>query len=356
MEWIKQMSLGKFLAVIILIFLAVGVILYTLTMKVIRDLQLPILNNYWDSLIPFIKIIPPYAIAVSVPIIAAAIFYKIKLKSPLLQLSIGAKRIMESDLDFSVEYSSKDELGRLCESFESMRVELLRSNRELWRQMDERKRLNAAFAHDLRNPVTVLKGSTTILQKGLSQGNLTIENAGESISLIVQYTERIENYIQAMTSVQKLEELTLAPTEVDWFVLAKEVENSLSILSVNTKKEIHIVSNVENKQIYVDKHVIHNVAENLVSNALRYSKDSIAIDMTCENGKIVLCISDDGSGFSSAILNKGAAPFLRDDNIEHGQNFGMGLYICRLLCEKHGGALSLENHINGAKVTATFNF
>ena len=69
-----------------------------------------------------------------------------------------------------------------------------------------------------------------------------------------------------------------------------------------------------------------------------------------------MSVYDDGFGFSPKILEKGATPFLRDDSIEQGQNFGIGLYICRLLCEKHGGSLTLENSENGAKVTATFYF
>jgi len=356
MEWIKRMSLRKSLTVIILLFIAIGVILYSLVMNIIRNLQLPVFDNYLDNLIQFIKMIPPYAIAVSVPIIATAIFYKIKLKTPLLQLSLGAKRIMENDLDFSIECNSKDELGQLCESFESMRIELLKSNRELWRQMDERKHLNAAFAHDLRNPVTVLKGSAKILQKGLTQGNLTIENAEESISLIIQYTERIENYIQAMTSVQKLEELPVSPLKTDWSTLIKELENSLSILSANMGKEIQVFSSNGNQQLCVDKYMIYNVAENLVNNALRYSENNIMVDMSYDSEKVVLCVSDDGSGFSTTIINKGATPFLRDENSKYKQNFGMGLYICRLLCEKHGGRLTLENHLAGAKATATFYF
>ena len=350
MEWLKRMSLRKSLFAIIVTFIAVGLMLYFLTMFVTNSISGTCIC---DS---FLKLIPPFVVAASMPLFAAVLFYRIKLKTPLSQLSMGAKRIMENDLDFSVKYSSKDELGQLCESFESMRIELLKSNRELWRQMEERKRLNAAFAHDLRNPVTVLKGCATILQKGLKQGNLTIENAGESISLITQYTERIENYIQAMTSAQKLEELTLAPQKVDWFVLAKELENSLSILGANAGKEIQVFSRGENRQICVDKYMIHNVAENLISNALRYSKNSVAIDMSCDSEKVVLCVSDDGHGFSSTILKKGVAPFLCDDNTGQGQNFGMGLYICRLLCEKHNGTLALENGHDGAKVTATFYF
>lgn len=65
---------------------------------------------------------------------------------------------MAGDLDFALHTASADELGRLCSAFEAMRRALLESNRRLWRQAEDRQRLNAAFAHDLRNPVTVLKG------------------------------------------------------------------------------------------------------------------------------------------------------------------------------------------------------
>ena len=353
MEWLRQMSLRKSLSVIIVTFIAIGFILYFLTVSAFRQITDTCIC---DTPFSFLQWVLPFAIAVSMPILAATVFYGIKLKAPLSQLSMGAKRIMDNDLGFSVNSNSKDELGQLCKSFESMRIELLKSNQELWRQMEERKRLNAAFAHDLRNPVTVLKGSAMILQNGLKQGNLTVESAGESISLIKQYTERIENYIQAMTSVQKLEELTLSLKEVNWSALAKELENSLPILGANAGKEIKIFNNSDDRQVCVDKYMIHNVAETLVNNALRYAKNGVMIDMSCDNEKIVLNVSDDGSGFSEIILNKGAAPFLRDGDTLQGQNLGMGLYICRLLCEKHNGTLTLENYLNGAKATATFYF
>ena len=72
--------------------------------------------------------------------------------------------ISNNNLDFSIKYDSKDELGELCSSFETMRFTLANNFSEMWRQMEERKQLNAAFAHDLRTPLTVLKGYNEILQ------------------------------------------------------------------------------------------------------------------------------------------------------------------------------------------------
>ena len=91
-----------------------------------------------------------------------------------------------------------------------------------------------------------------------------------------------------------------------------------------------------------------------MNNALRYAKSIVNVELSHKNGKMMISILDDGSGFQSAILRKGAAPFLRGDDAIENEHFGMGLYICRLLCEKHGGNLVIENTTNGARVTASF--
>lgn len=310
---------------------------------------------YWP--LSAMQIILPVIFVVAGLLSADMIFYRLKLKKPLAILQSGAERIQRQDLDFTIEKYADDELGALSDAFETMRNELLKNNQELWRQMEERKRLNAAFSHDLRNPVTVLKGSAKILQKGLEQGALTVESAGDTVSLITQYAGRIETYVEAMTNAQKLEEVKFEPKVTDWSVLMNELKSSLSILGANAGKEIQFSYNCDDRQIRVDRYILHNTAENLVSNALRYAKDRVAVDLSCDDNKIMLTVSDNGPGYSSVILSKGAAPFLRGgDTAEQEAHFGMGLYICRLLCEKHGGALVLENTPNGAKATAAFYF
>lgn len=109
-----------------------------------------------------------------------------------------------------------------------------------------------------------------------------------------------------------------------------------------------------NRRIYIDKYIVQNTAENLISNAFRYAQSTVYVLLSLEDRQITLSVSDDGSGFSSTILNKGAEPFLRDNNTSEQKHFGMGLYVCRLLCEKHGGNLVLENTYQGAKATAVF--
>ena len=123
---------------------------------------------------------------------------------------------MEQDLDFTISSDSGDELGQLCAAFEKMRGQLQKNNRELWRQAEERRRLNAAFSHDLRNPVTVLKGSVRLMEKSLVQDNLLPENIRKNLAQMSRYTERIADYIEVMSSAQRLEDTPCIPKAISF--------------------------------------------------------------------------------------------------------------------------------------------
>lgn len=309
----------------------------------------------WYQVLGILQFALPVLFVIVGLILADLVFYRMKLKNSLAELQAGAERIMQNDLDFSIQSISKDELGQLCNAFEEMRLELLKTNRELWQQMEERRRLNAAFSHDLRNPVTVLKGSAKILKKGFSNGMLSLQNAQDSILLIEEYAGRIEIYIEAMSSVQRLEELQCSPKNISLETVIKELSECIHLLTMDTSITAEEQFEKQQRIIWIDKAIVFNVAENLIANAARYAKAKIQIDLTLDAETLVLSVKDDGSGFPQAILRKGAEPFLRgDESNEHSSHFGMGLYVCRLLCEKHNGSLTLQNTQNGALATARF--
>ena len=112
----------------------------------------------------------------------------------------ASEKISNNDLDFSIEYDSKDELGQLCTSFEIMRTALANNFTEMWRQVEERKQLNAAFAHDLRTPLTVLKGYNEMLQA--SDNPQTRETA----VTMGKHILRMETYVSSMSNLRRLED------------------------------------------------------------------------------------------------------------------------------------------------------
>ena len=132
-------------------------------------------------------------------ILCAIWFYRRKLKQPLQILDNASARIAADQLDFTVAYDSKDEMGRLCTSFEKMRSALWENQRTMWRQMEERSRLNAAFSHDMRTPLTVLKGHTGMLLSALPKGAVTRDEVMEEIGTMAHHIDRLENYVDAMT-------------------------------------------------------------------------------------------------------------------------------------------------------------
>lgn len=307
------------------------------------------------SILSSLQIIMPVIFVIVALIYADIIFYRLKLKRPIAILRDSAERIQKQDLDFEITGYASDELGELCSAFEIMRKTLLSNNQELWRQAEEHKRLNAAFSHDLRNPVTVLKGAAKLLQKGVGNGNLNADNGKEPVELICQYVGRIEHYVEIMTGAQKLEELECQRHIYSKDDIQSELQNSLTILAETSGKEIEITHSGTAAQVHIDKQFVYNTAENLISNALRYAEKKIAVKMTYQEKQLILTVFDDGNGFPAALLRKGITPFSCNE-MSDSKHFGMGLYICKLLCEKHGGSLTIENMEHGAKTTAVFIF
>ena len=95
------------------------------------------------------------------------------------------------------------------------------------------------------------------------------------------------------------------------------------------------------------------VNNNLISNAIRYATSKVNITYTSNNDGFYLSVSDNGCGFSKNILSKATNPYFTEEE-NHSEHFGLGLYICKILCEHHGGYLKIENCSIGAKVTAFF--
>ena len=300
------------------------------------------------NLLTVLQFLLPMLFFVAALLLTAALFYRWKLKAPLAVLSDGASRIMENDLDFTVAAVSNDELGRLCAAFETMRQSLLENNRLLWRQTEERKRLNAAFSHDLRNPVTVLKGSAKLARRCAEAGNTA--QLEENLDRIDAYTDRIERYVETMSTVQRLEQLEPKLENVNAAALSGELQRALTFAADEAGKRLVFRGLTSAASLLLDKELLFQIAENLTANALRFARETVTVTLCVTDGQLALTVADDGSGFPPDLLNGGVQPFHK--GVEEAGHFGMGLYICDLLCRKHGGSLTLRND-NGAVACAS---
>ena len=280
-------------------------------------------------------------------IAAALLFYRNRLKKPLAELRTASEKIANNDLDFSIDYDSNDELGQLCASFEIMRTTLADNFSKMWRQVEERKALNAAFAHDLRTPLTVLKGYNEMLQTSdNSQTRETAATMGKHIS-------RMENYVSSMSNLRRMEDAQPEYKLIDLQTVASSLYDSAKIVCTKNGKELILQNNIPILQLSLDSAFISQVCNNLISNAVRYARTLVTISFTLHDNGLLLSVSDDGNGFDKDSLQKAANPYFTGES-SHSEHFGLGLYICKLLCEHHNGYLRIENTEVGAKVSAFF--
>lgn len=283
------------------------------------------------------------------------LFYKRKLKQPIEELEQASRRIAGNDLDFCITYENQDEMGRLCGEFERMRGQLAQNNKELWRMVEEERVLRAAIAHDIRSPLSVLKGYQEMLMDYLPDGTFDTETAMEMLEESWKQIERMDCFVETMRKMSSLEQRTLLSCPITAEEIKADIMAELVVLEAEKEKQV-ILKLEEKTDIFPgDKEVILEVTENLLSNALRYAKKQIIVNVciTCEELKV--CVEDDGSGFDRDMETVTKAFYQQNvkDSLNHA---GMGMYISRLYCEKHGGRLVLENReAGGAAVTAIFH-
>ena len=292
--------------------------------------------------------LPVFYIAVGIGA-AAAVYYRKKLREPITQLQNGVERIQEDNLDFHIEYDGDDELGRLCCSMEKMRRELRQKHKALWESLEQRKLLNASVSHDLRTPITVLKGYLDYLEKNIPQDKLTEDMLFDTVSSMQGAVNRLELYVESVRDIEKIENIEIEKRSENVKLLWNELRSNVRQLAGN--KEIILSNDITVDKIQIDKGVFFRILENLLQNALRYAEKQVSINLSREKDFLTLTVKDDGKGFSAADLEKATTVFYSND--KEKQHFGIGLSVCKILCEKHGGLLYVGNQKEkGACVTA----
>lgn len=305
-------------------------------------------------------------------------FYRVHIAGPLAELAGAADRIAEQDLDFAIGTVRGRELGRLSETLEHMRASLLEAQRELWRTAESRRRLNAAFAHDLRTPITVLKGTVEMAQMRLRRGGTLDEDALDALSAQIA---RLERYATSMGGLSKLED---RPVERETFALddlreelGRHVSEVMAVRGGGLGLKLPTVSEADGTPapktccasestlkaaagsrpaalLAIDLPLVEEVLDNLLSNACVHASSIVTFDMMADAGVLTLVVTDDGPGFTPEALHRGCDPFFSEN--KSAEHFGLGLNVSSVLCGLHGGKIALANaETGGARVIATFD-
>lgn len=197
--------------------------------------------------------------------------------------------------------------------------------------------------------------------------------------MMQRHIARLENYVSTMNTLQRLEDIEIQKSPVSIELLLYQLQETgasicadktfllkqliidpcenttfLSKETISPKKiNLDTSETIHSKKMNLDASIIMQVYENLLSNAMRYAQNTITVSPCIKDNYFYLIVSDDGVGFSAKDLSEATKPFYKAAEKATQEHFGMGLNICKILCEKHGGFLKLENK-DGAVVTAGF--
>lgn len=280
-----------------------------------------------------------------------------KLKIPLKQLMDGAEKIKNKDLDFTINYNSKDELGKLCKSFEEMRFELKKSLNHQWQMEQERKEMVSAIAHDLKTPITIIKGHVEGL---IDSKRFDEDKVYKYLNLIDNNADRMTKLIEKMNILTKIErsDFTLKYKKCNIIEFINEKSFDYNILAEDKKIKFKCIINderISKALVSMDCYALSEILDNLISNSLRFTKEggNIELNLNLTEEKMTLCISDTGCGFSKKDTLNIFKKFYQGDESrskEKGHS-GLGLYIVKALVDKFNGKIEAENNEKGgAKV------
>ncbi len=289
----------------------------------------------------------------SVPgiVIAVLLFYRNKIQKPLQELETASRRIEENDLDFHISYENNDELGRLCAEFEKMRKELESNNRKMWRMVEAEKMLRAAIAHDIRTPLSTLRGYQEMMLEFLPGSALSQEKMEEMLREGMGQIDRINRFVETMRVLSGLESREAVWEQTSLKRLEAKLRMSAGVLEAEYGRNVTFIPIHADKEFQADAGFVLEVAENLISNALRFANEKVLVSFFLEGDSLIMEVADDGKGYPPGFS-------LPEDVHQIGglhqqpdlQHLGIGLYISRICCEKHGGKLTVENRSEGGGV------
>ena len=262
--------------------------------------------------------------------------------TPLVKLRKATQNIKDGNLDFVLDVEGTDEFAELCRDFEEMRRRLKKSAEEKLVLDKENKELISNISHDLKTPITAVKGYVEGIMDGVAD---TPEKMDRYVRTIYNKTVEMDHLINELTFYSKIDTnripYTFSKLNVeDYFSdCAEEVGLELETRGIELVYANYVEDNV---QVIADGEQIRRVIHNIISNAIKYMdkpKGIIQIRIKDVGDFIQVEIEDNGKGIAAKDLPSIFERFYRTDvsrNSSKGGS-GIGLSIVKKILEDHGG-------------------
>ena len=287
--------------------------------------------------------------SVGVVIVIFSVFLNKYILKPIRALVLYTKAIKEKDekIDKHEKYLlRKDEVGQLSRSLNEMTA-------DLYKRIDIAETFSSDLAHEIRNPLTSLKGASEVLENTSDS-----EKRKKLIKVISHDVERIERLITDYSQMLK-DEASLSRAKMIKINLSNVINSVVEDFNsdlLNSNKNIKINinnSNSNGSKLYVlgAEGKLEQIIANLLDNAISFSPSNSKVLVTCNIKKkdVQLIIEDEGPGFNETSIDKVFNRFYSNRPEKFGEHSGLGLNIVKNIVELHGGSIIASNQIGHKK-------
>lgn len=275
-------------------------------------------------------------------VLLVSFYISSKTVRPILLMKKATEEYAKGNFDFHLNISSPQEMAELAQSFNSMTDRITQNIQSLKKVEQIRKDFVANVSHELKTPVTSIKGFTeTLLDDGINEP----ETAKHFLGIINTQCERLINIIEDLLTLSRLEtdDGVLETVKTDLVQIAKKACSNLE--SAATEKQIRINFSSSKKEIFIKGNpgLLEQVITNLIDNSVKYcpEKSIVFCSLSKNSGKAKIIVEDNGNGIPDEYKDRIFERFYRVDkgrSREHGGT-GLGLSIARHIVNIHGGTI-----------------
>ena len=272
------------------------------------------------------------------------------LKKEIHKIVMANDNISRMDLDYEREYSKYKEIDGVLVSIDVLAENLKKSLGEQWDMQIKQKELVEQLTHDIRTPITLIKGNLELLKEenpGLSSDRFA--DISNGIDRLEKYIDKLKKFSYTMEGKKDV---------VSNEVILYWIEIMSGICRLNGLNLEVIKSDCSN--IKLDKEEVAAALQNIVTNAVEYSKkgSKITVEFKDEPEEFILTVRDEGTGFDKDLLPLLTEKFISGKVKGKSYKHGLGLWVVKNIVSANNGNLYLKNYTGvtaGAEVKMVFN-
>ncbi|AXI01289.1 sensor histidine kinase [Sporosarcina sp. PTS2304] len=236
-------------------------------------------------------------------------------------------------------HSQNKNLARFAAKINELILLFKQDQQQMHKREMNLKREITNISHDLRTPLTSIKGFSELL----SNPTLTVEEKDEYLAVVQKKIDHLTNVVDSFYELSQLDSLDKQLVMEKHFLNEVVVETMLTFYDAFEKKQLQVqISEREVSPILADKKATDRIVANIIQNALTYSKSYVRLDLIEDDKTIRLRVANDVEAFDMAKIQRIFDRTFRMDSSRTNERVGLGLHIVQQLVEMQGGHVMAE--------------